>query len=235
MPFKYSEFEKVLKKDNSNYERILKSDLHALVEELKKSNPNASKVDAEMKKVSKQKWKKYAKTRKYLLGAFPSLEPKLVNFKGKMSKGGGGGIVHILTWESSTGDLDDLADWKVREAVSWKGAKSDVKQYVISEYKSGGKHNGMGNSASTPGNVGTSKDEHSAFGPFSPEVLKYEGKDDLVYEMTQVYEAGVGNAFKAIAGSDCKITRTAKKDGSKVTIEIKKKGLGQTVTNSAKV
>ena len=108
----------------------------------------------------------------------------------------------------------------------------DHKRARSSEYRSGGKHYGMGNSASTPGNKGTSKDEHSVFGPFSPEVFKYEGDDDLVYEIEQVYEAGVGKAYKPISGSECTITRTAAKVKDKVKLEIKKKGLGQTVTNS---
>ena len=53
MPFKYADLEKALKQDNPKYERILMSDLHALVEELKKPRPNSENVRNEMKKINK--------------------------------------------------------------------------------------------------------------------------------------------------------------------------------------
>jgi len=59
--FKFKEFEKVLLKDNPKYERIKTSDLHDLVALLEKSAaPNVDAVGKEMKKIKKDKWKKYA-------------------------------------------------------------------------------------------------------------------------------------------------------------------------------
>ena len=74
MAFKLEEFEKMLKKDNSHYEYILKSSLHNLVELLRSTGPKTvPMIAAEMKKVPAEKWKKYANVRKYLLTCFPAL------------------------------------------------------------------------------------------------------------------------------------------------------------------
>src|SRR5256885_12541152 len=149
--FKFKEFEKVLYKDNPKYERIKTSDLHDLVALLEKSaTPNADAVGKEMKKIKKDKWKKYARTRDYLLTEFPTLRANLINFRTKTLAGGpGGAINHVLVWASDSGDLDDLSHLKVREHVSWGSADLVVAPYVIGEYKSGGTHFGQGNAAFT--------------------------------------------------------------------------------------
>src|SRR5271170_3652329 len=75
MTFKSDDLMVEIKKDNPTYERILTSDLHALVELLKKTplKPPAD-IAAEMRKVSDDKWKKYAKARAYILKEIPAVE-----------------------------------------------------------------------------------------------------------------------------------------------------------------
>jgi len=73
--FKLDDFKKELKKDNSHYERFIKSSLHDLVAMLERPMPKATafQVTAEMKKIPDAKWKKYARTKSYLLRSFPGL------------------------------------------------------------------------------------------------------------------------------------------------------------------
>jgi len=81
--FKLDVFEQHLKKDNSHYERFLKSSLHGLVELLRSRGPKTvALIAVEMKKVSADKWKKYTNVRKYLLQCFPELTMQLAQSSG---------------------------------------------------------------------------------------------------------------------------------------------------------
>jgi hypothetical protein len=238
--FKFKEFEKVLYKDNPKYERIKTSDLHDLVALLEKSaSPNVDAVGKEMKRIKKDKWKKYARTREYLLTEFPALRANLINFRTKtLAAGSAGAINHVLVWDSDSGDMDDLSHLKVREHVSWGSADPAVAPYVISEYKGGGNHYGQGNAAFTPGNVGQGDDTHAALGPFSPEVLKFKGPGALKYEMDQVYELSEdgGSSWKAIPKSTFKIVRVASFEGGKTKLSIAKGGgNGEKIANSTTI
>jgi len=238
--FKFKEFEKVLLKDNPKYERIKTSDLHDLVALLEKSaTPNVDAVGKEMKKIKKDKWKKYARTREYLLTEFPALRASLISFRTKtLAAGPSGAINHVLVWDSDSGDLDDLSHLKVREHVSWGSADPAVAPFVISEYKSGGNHYGQGNAAFTPGNVGQGDDTHATLGPFSPEVLKFKGPGVLKYEMDQVYELSEdgGSSWKAIPKSTFKIVRVASFEGGKTKLSIAKGGgNGEKIANSTTI
>jgi len=73
--FKLTDFRNELKKDNPHYERIKKSALHDLVALLERAVPKATpgEVAAEMRKIPDDKWRKYAKTKSYLLRTFPGL------------------------------------------------------------------------------------------------------------------------------------------------------------------
>lgn len=111
--FNANEFDKTLKQDNPTYERVLTSDLHALVALLNKGGFTAQQVAAEMKKVSGEKWKKYKKTKAYLLKEIAMLagllRGNLTSFKTKsLTALPGGNIKHDAVWESDTGDLEDL-------------------------------------------------------------------------------------------------------------------------------
>ncbi|MGE0386829.1 MAG: hypothetical protein AB7Q97_19055 [Gammaproteobacteria bacterium] len=238
--FKFSEFEKVLYKDNPRYERIKTSDLHDLVALLEsKASPSAEAVGKEMKKIKKEKWKKYARTRSYLLEEFPDLRAKLVKFKTKsLGKGAAGAINHVLTWESDSGDLDDIDHIRVREHVSWGAPDREVAPYVIGEYAKGGHHYGQGNAAFTPGNVGQGDDTHAALGPFSPKVLEFKGPGALRYEMEQVYEMSDdgGKTWSAIPKSKYKILRVVTFEDNKIKLSIAKGGgAGEKVANSTSI
>jgi hypothetical protein len=67
--FTIAAFNKELLLDNPTYGRVLRSDLHTLVEMLRKVPPTwtAGMLAAEMKKMSAEKWRKYALTRAYLV------------------------------------------------------------------------------------------------------------------------------------------------------------------------
>jgi hypothetical protein len=72
-------FEAELKKDNSHFERFIKSSLHNLVVMLRRPmpKPTAFTIAKEMNKISGAKWKKYANTHRYLLRVFPELSRQL--------------------------------------------------------------------------------------------------------------------------------------------------------------
>ncbi len=236
--FDFKAFEKVLLTDNKKYERVKKSDLHDLVELLASGSPKASAVEKEMKKVKADKWKKYGRTRSYLLQAFPELSPKLVNFKTKsLTKGSAGAIVHVLTWESDSGDLDDLSHALVREYVSWKAPAKEVQPFVDKDYAKSGKHYGVGNAATTPGNTGQGDDTHAALGPFTPNVLEFDGPGTLVFEMDQVYQVSMdgGKSWDDIPGSEYTLTREVARKGDKTELTITKSGKGGELTNSTTV
>lgn len=61
--FKLETFMVAVKQDNPTYERVKTSDLHALVAQVTKSIA-ADKVAAEMRKITPDKWKKYARARR---------------------------------------------------------------------------------------------------------------------------------------------------------------------------
>lgn len=73
--FKMDDFMKEIKKDNSHYERFMKSSLHDLVELLKRPMPRATppQIATEMKKIPADKWRKYVHAREYLLKEIPGL------------------------------------------------------------------------------------------------------------------------------------------------------------------
>jgi len=77
--FRFADFNAVLRRDNPTYERVLRSELHTVVEILRNGGANIhlGELAVEMKKVSKQKWQKYARTRHYLEREFPGLKDLL--------------------------------------------------------------------------------------------------------------------------------------------------------------
>lgn len=79
MAFTTEDFMARIKSDNPTYERVLKSDLHDLVELLKVTphTATAQQIAAEMGKISDDKWNKYARTRRYILTQLPEVR-KLV-------------------------------------------------------------------------------------------------------------------------------------------------------------
>jgi len=149
-----------------------------------------------------------------------------------MTKGAGRAIIHRLKWESSTGDLDDLSAMKLREHISWKAPDRNVQPFVIREYRSGGKHWGQGNAASTPADIDHGIDTHSALGPFSPEAFKLGDGVELVFVTGQVYEMHDGRRWQPIPRSRYRTTRTVSRKGGRLGLQITKAGAGVSVSNS---
>lgn len=222
-----------LKKDNPTYERVLKSDLHNVVDVACKSGVAAKALAAEMRLVKDAKWVKYKNTRAYLLHSVPGLDdiinPKLVSFgTGTIAAAPNGGIKHKVVWSSSSGNLADLLHVKVREHVWWAAPSSVTKALVDATYKSAGEHNGMG--GATLGTQGYGTDEHTGLGPFTNKIfdatlLPKGTVAELVLD--QAYQMSVdGGPWQEIPNSRFKLRRRVTlTDAGKVRIEMLKKGL----------
>lgn len=229
--FNLDRFNAVLLQDNKTYERVLRSDLHEVVELLRRDGAGVDlpTLATEMKKVSAAKWQKYAGTRRYLEQEFAGLPnlliPRVTGFgTTSITAGPMGAIVHVLKWESDTGNMADLANARVREHVSWPAPNGQSRNYLINEYQAPGRHFGVGNAAFTPGNLGRGDDTHAALGPFTPGIFAFAGPGSLDYHMDQVYEASYDNGltWNAIPGSSYTIDRQVTKMGPKVRLTITK-------------
>ncbi len=111
IPFNVSALNRELLLDNPTYERLLRSDLHALVEILRQVPARWSPaiVAAEMKKISAVKWLKHLRTRRYLEREIPTLTGLLratpTGFRtSSMSSQMADTILrHTFTWAIDTG------------------------------------------------------------------------------------------------------------------------------------
>ncbi|MGE0710773.1 MAG: hypothetical protein AB7N76_27745 [Planctomycetota bacterium] len=229
--FDLNTFNACLLADNPTYERVLRSDLHDVVSLVTSGGYSVDRLAQEMRKVKKEKWRKYSRTYAYLLaehqGLAAALRGKLVRFRTKsLTRGASGAIVHALQWESDTGDLTDLAHLRVREHVSWNAPNPNTRPFVIPEYQRGGDHMGVGNAAYTPGHIGRGDDTHSALGPFTPQIFQLQPNATLEYVMNQVYEQSTddGATWTAIPNSRYTITRKVTHTGQRIRLEIIKAG-----------
>ncbi|MDC9605396.1 hypothetical protein [Xenorhabdus griffiniae] len=233
--FQVTEFEKVLRTDNPHYERIRHSELHDVVNLVSRGNTfRVEQLVSVMSKVSPERWKKYSKTRSYLIRECPRLlellAPKIIEFHTlNMRKGAGGHIIHDLIWTSSTGVLEDLRhkNVRVREKVYWKAPDDSVQPYVIEDYRRQGKHYGVGNAVETQGWVGRSSDSHDAVRLFSPDVLKLRDSDEVEFVMYQTYQQtnGASQNWTDIPLCSYRILRRAKCIGEKIQFTIKKENI----------
>ncbi len=230
--FKLETFMAAVKLDNPTFERVKTSDLHALVAQVTKSIA-ADKVAAEMRKITPDKWKKYARSRKYLIDNVPGLKDlmaaRLVNFKTKsLAALSGGNIKHDAVWESDSGKLADLAHIKVREAVSWGTPAGPAIPYLDPAYAHAGHHFGVGNAVSSPGTVGNMSDTHDAKGAWGPTILNFAGPGKISYTCDQVYQYTDDNgaSWHDIPNSTYQIVRTVSAiAGNKIKFEILKKSV----------
>ena len=224
-----------LKKDNPAYERVLKSDLHNVVEIASKKGVTAKVLSTEMRQIKPEKWAKYKNTRAYLLKEVPGLEDalaaRLVKFKTRsITKGPNAGIIHIVEWASDSGDLKDLKDVKVREHVWWAAPKPVTKALVDPSYQSAGEHNGMGNAATSPGTAGSGKDEHAGLGPFTQKMFDaalLPAKTVAELTLDQAYQMSVkGGPWQDIPNSRFQLRRRVAliKPGV-IRLEFTKRGL----------
>lgn len=244
MAFSWNQFVAERTKDNSQYERIKTSSLHALCALLQKGMPSAHQVATEMKKVPREKWRKYVHTKKYLLkeiGGLPSLVKdhlgKIQNFHTRSMTATGASIRHVLDWTSSTGNKDDLAHVLTREHVSWSVPAPDARACLHPDYQAAGRHQGVGNAATTPGSTGTATDDHDIAGPFkTPAAAQYHGAQPVTFKQEQVYEFSEdsGKTWQEIPNSRFVITRKLEA-GPTWTIHKKALQGGQECTATAKL
>ncbi|MFT2798884.1 hypothetical protein [Serratia sp. N21D137] len=245
--FQFTNFERTLRTDNPTYERILRSDLHVVINLVRHGwgTFRVEQLASEMKKISAIKWQKYRNTKEYLIrecsGLHEQLRPQLCNFRTfSLTKGAAGAIDHTLTWQSDTGILGDLAHIRVREKVCWQTPEHMVRPYVINEYRQEGGHFGIGNAVYTPGNIGKGKDTHAALGPFSPEVLNFVGPGELKFVITQTYQQSNngGISWTDIPDSTYRIRRVVIRVGTKLRLTIHKEKLSnrrETISNMTEV
>ena len=196
MPFDIAALNRELLLDNPTHERVLRSDLHALVEILRQvpARWSPAMVAAEMKKISSVKWLKYVRTRRYLESEIPTLTGLLratpsgfrtIHMSSQMDDTI---LRHGFTWTSDTGNLPDLARVTMRAKVTWPQWSADLTACIGLQhgaaYTAPGFHNGLANNSAF---TGQGSDDHLLMGPFSDSILKYRGAA-VRAPMEQVYE-----------------------------------------------
>ncbi len=230
--FSTTELKNVLKRDNPTYERVLRSDLHALVDLLQKGGFSAHQVAAEMRRISAEKWQKYRLTRAYLLKEIPLLDQlvrgNLVHFKTQsMLALPGGNIKHDAVWQSDTGNLMDLGHLFVREKVSWAAPSAQAQPYLDPAYQIAGQHFGVGNAVTSRGDAGNMTDTHDAKGAWAPAVFNFTGPGTVGYTCSQVYQYSTDNklTWHDIPNSTYEIMREAEPQGTQLQMRIRKRSV----------
>jgi hypothetical protein len=194
MPFNVARLNEQLLLDNPTYERFVRSDLHTLIEMLRQTPARwtPAMVAAEMKKVSADKWLKYARTRGYLEVEISTLKrllratPTGFRTTSMSSRLDNTYLRHTFRWVSDTGSLQDLAATFTREKVTWPQWPLALLDCIGDDdlYKSPGQHTGL---AANPASMGGGTDDHALLGPFSQKILSYRGVA-VSAPMDQVYE-----------------------------------------------
>jgi hypothetical protein len=225
-------------KDNPTFERILRSDLHDLVVMLRRMPPNYTlqQVAAEMKKVSRDKWVKYTRTRQYLerelIGLTALLRAIPTDFKttAMTSQMGDTILRHTFTWKSDTGSLQDLAQAVTREHVRWPQWPPAITAFINpafgAAYMTPGSHHGLANA--NPASSGSGQDDHGLFGPFNQTIIDYRGPL-IQAPMDQTYQYSHDRVnWQDIPGSSFTIVRSAEgAAGGKVKLSLTKTRVGK--------
>lgn len=160
----------------------------------------------------------------------PRLRGNIVNFRTRtITPGPGGTIVHVLEWDSSTGNILDLGHILVRERVAWPAPAPEYVQYIIDpepleNYQVQGHHYGLGNNATSNANTGQGDDTHGLMGPWKPNTLNYPGPNPMRLVFRQQYEFSTdnGNVWALIPNSQYTVTREIAKVGEQVRAKITK-------------
>ncbi len=233
MAFTVAGLDQELKLDNPRYERVLRSDLHSLVELLGRAHPpfTAQAVAAEMKKISSTKWAKYARTRRYLEREIPGLTALLraipTDFATVLMSSQTSDTIlrHVFKWTSDTGNLNDLARVYTRESVSWPQWPDALTACIGrphgDAYLRPGQHTGL--AAANPASSGTGTDDHALLGPFNQSILNYNGAPASA-PMDQVYQYSYDQVnWLPIPNSSYTIVRKVSSvAGGRVQLEITK-------------
>ncbi|MBD2110057.1 hypothetical protein [Nodosilinea sp. FACHB-13] len=230
--FNFQAFTTALQLDNPTYERVKRSDLHDLVALMSSGNFTAPQVAAEMKRISGDKWKKYACTRAYLIAEVPSLaalvKASLVNFRTQtLTALPGGHIKHDAIWDSDSGNLQNLDHIFVRERVSWGAASLQAINYLDPAYRNPGQHFGVGNAVTSSGSAGNMSDTHDVKGAWSPTIFDFAGPEKVSYLCSQVYQYSDDNraTWHDIPNSTYEILRTVSVERGKIKLEILKQSV----------
>lgn len=230
--FTLQAFTAALRLDNPTYERLRTSDLHALVALMSSGRFDAHMVAAEMKRISRDKWKKYTRTRAYLISNVPQLEKlvraSLVNFRTQSLVAlPGGNIKHDAVWDSDSGSLQDLGYVFVREKVSWGAASQNASNYLDPAYRIPGQHFGVGNAVTSPGSAGNMSDTHDAIAAWIPTIFSFTGPGAISYLCSQVYQYSDDNraTWHDIPNSTYEILRTVSVVERKIKMEILKRSV----------
>ena len=231
--FDLATFKATIKQDNPTFERFRSSDLHPLVDVLSRNGFTVSTVAQEMKRISGQKWRKYTRTRAYLLARIPTLgslvTADLVNFKTtSLAALKGGSIQHQASWESDSGRLADLGHVRVRERVWWGAPAQNVAGLLDPGYQVAGQHFGVGNAAMALGTAGSNGDNHDARGAWDTGILDLPGSGPFSYVCQQVYQVSndSGTTWQDIPNTNYEITRTVSKTrGGATKLEVRKRSV----------
>jgi hypothetical protein len=227
-----------LLRDNPTFERVLRSDLHDLVVMLRRTPPSYTlqQIAAEMKKISRDKWMKYTRTRQYLEREFIGLTALMraipTDFKTTAMNSQVGDTIlrHTFTWKSDTNSLQDLAQTVTREYVRWPLWPAAITAFINpafgAAYMAPGSHHGL--AAANPASSGSGQDDHGLFGPFNQTIIDYRGALILA-PMDQVYQYSHDRAtWYDIPNSNFTIVRSAEgQAGGRVKLSITKTRVGK--------
>ncbi len=153
----------------------------------------------------------------------PEGDAELINFTTiSMAPGGAANLLHTVGWQSSTGNLGDLANVYTREHVMWDAAPAEFGP--PGEYAGAGDHNGLGSNNATGGRT---DDSHSIF----PTGFKYgeipDGGRSAVWTMRQVYEVKTADQdWQPIPGATYEISRWFEREGRTIRAYCAKRGTG---------
>jgi len=154
----------------------------------------------------------------------PEGDAQLINFRTvSMAAGSAANLVHVVGWESSTGNLGDLATVYTREQVSWDGAPAEFG--MGGEYAGAGVHNGLGSNNATGGQT---DDNHSIIptGFKCPEDFA-DGTDSAVWTMRQEYQVKTADTdWQPIPGATYEISRRFQRQGRTLVVHCHKQGTG---------
>ena len=196
MPFTVAGFNQELALDNPTYERVLRSDLHALVTALRQvpATWTLLTLSVAMKTISAVKWTKYGRTRRYLEAQIPGLTALLravpsgfmtIAMTSQLSNTI---LRHTFRWTSDTGNVPDLALAVTRERVTWPQWPAALTACIGlphgAAYIGPGHHVGLANN---PATLAMGQDDHALMGPFNGAILNYAG-GPVSAHMDQVYE-----------------------------------------------
>jgi hypothetical protein len=146
----------------------------------------------------------------------------LINFGTEsMTDGGANNLHHVVTWESDTGDLNDLANVYTREHVTWGAPPAEFG--AAGEYAGAGEHYGLGQNSAVGGQA---VDDHSVIPTGFNYNLTADG-DSATWMMYQQYEMYTPETdWQPIPGATYEITRWFERHGPALVAYCAKRGTG---------